>query len=307
MGESGTPARNEARMIALVPVLGLLWGFNWPAVRICLDEIAPWTLRATGLLLGGSLLVLLALARGRSLRVKSAHLPRLIFSALLNIGAFNVLLAFAQLGATTSRAAIVTFTMPVWATLLARIFLGERYDGRRIAGLALGIAGLVALGWPLLRAGQLSIGLFFALAGGMCWAAGTVLTKRLPIAAAPLAIAAWQLLIGGVFAATGALLFEGLPILKPLSERTLWALGYHIVMTQALAYFLWFEIVTRIPAGTASLGLLTVPAVGVACATLILGERPTLADGIGLLLVIAAAATVLLPARRREVSTPLAR
>jgi drug/metabolite transporter (DMT)-like permease len=295
------------RYIALVPILGVLWGFNWPAVKICLGEIAPWTLRATGMLLGGLILAAFVLLRGGSLRVRRDHWLRLACAGILTIGAFNILLAFAQLAAPTSRSAIVTFTMPIWATLFARIVLGERFDRRRLLGLAIGIAGLAALGWPLLLHGRLSFGLLYALAGGMCWAAGTVLTKRFRVAAPPLVIAAWQLLIGAAFAATGMLAAEGVPWPHALREETLIALAYHVLLAQALAYFLWFEVVARIPAGIASLGMLLVPAFGVCGAMLFLGERPTTADFLGLALIVAAAASVLLPARHSEVSAGVAR
>ena len=289
------PSRTDARSAALIPLLGLLWGFNWPAVKIALGEIAPWTLRTTGLLTAGAILACIAVLRKRSLAVRRDHWLRLTVAGFLSIACFNVLLAFAQLAAPTSRAVIVTFTMPIWATFFARFVLGERFDRRRIAGIGLGIAGLAALGWPLVRAGQLSIGLLYALAAGVCWAAGTVVTKRFPVEAPALAIAAWQLLIGGACAGVGMLTFEGLPVLWPLNQETALALAYHVLLAQALAYYLWFEVVSRIAAGIASLGTLMVPAVGVLGAILVLGERPTRMDYLGLVLIIGAAAAVLLP------------
>jgi drug/metabolite transporter (DMT)-like permease len=290
-----------AASLVLVALLGLLWGFNWPAVRIALGEIPPWTLRAVGLLLGGLTLAGVAGLRGRSLSVRPAHWPRLALAGVLSIAAFNVLLAFAQLAAPTSRAAIVAFTMPIWAALLARFALGERFDRRRVAGLGLGVAGLVALGAPLLLAGRFQVGLLYALLAGVSWAAGTVVTKRFPVEAAPLAVAAWQLLVGAACAAAGMLAFEGLPWPWPLQGSTLLALAYHVLLAQALAYLLWFEVVARLPAGTAALGTLLVPAVGVLGAVLLLGERPTATDALGLLLVVGAAAAVLLPPRAKPV------
>ncbi|MEN5083756.1 DMT family transporter [Bosea sp. TWI1241] len=287
------------RALLLVPLLGLLWGFNWPAVRISLTEIAPWTLRAAGMSFAGLVLVAVALARGVSLSVPRAHWGRLVVAGLLSIAAFNVLLAFAQLMAPTSRAAILTFTMPVWATLLARLVLGESFDRRRLAGLGFGLAGLACLGLPLIRAGALSPGLVLALIASVSWALGTIVTKRWPVAAPALTIAAWQLLIGGGAAAIGMLAFEGLPVPKALSPRVAAALAFHILGAQALAYFLWFVVIARLPAGIASLGTLMVPAVGVLGSVLLLGERPTPSDWLGLALVMAASGTIMLPARRK--------
>lgn len=286
------------RALLLVPLLGLLWGFNWPAVRISLTEIAPWTLRAAGMSFAGLVLVAVALARGVPLVVPRAQWLRLVVAGFLSIAAFNVLLAFAQLAAPTSRAAILTFTMPIWATLLARFVLREAFDGRRLAGLALGIAGLLCLGLPLIAAGQLSLGLMLALLAAVSWALGTIVTKRWPVAAPALVIAAWQLLIGGLVAGVGMLVFEGLPVLRLLSPRVVAALGFHIIGAQALAYFLWFTVVARLPAGIASLGTLMVPAVGVLGSVLLLGERPTPTDWLGLALVVAASGAIMIPARR---------
>jgi drug/metabolite transporter (DMT)-like permease len=288
-----------SRSLLLVPLLGLLWGFNWPAVRISLTEIAPWTLRAAGMTFAGLVLVAIALARGVPLAVPREQWPRLIIAGFLSIAAFNVLLAFAQLMAPTSRAAILTFTMPIWATLLALPLLGERFDRRRLLGLGLGISGLVCLGLPLIRSGQLSPGLALALLAALSWALGTIVTKRWPVAAPALTIAAWQLLVGGVAAGLGMLVFEGLPVPKLLSPKVAAALSFHILGAQALAYFLWFVVVARLPAGIASLGTLMVPAVGALGSVLLLGERPTATDWLGLALVVAASGAIMIPASRK--------
>lgn len=293
----GLSPQSPAHSLLLVPLLGLLWGFNWPAVRIALTEIAPWTLRAGGMAFAGLVLVAVALARGVPLTVAKKEWLRLIVAGFLSIAAFNVLLAFAQLAAPTSRAAILTFTMPIWATLLARLVLGEVFDRRRLLGLALGIAGLTCLGLPLIASGQFSLGLALALVASVSWALGTIVTKRWPVSAPALAVAAWQLLIGGATAGVGMLVFEGLPVPKLSSPHVLAALGFHIVGAQALAYFLWFVVIARLPAGIASLGTLMVPAVGVLGSVLLLGERPTATDWLGLALVIAASSTIMIPRR----------
>ena len=287
-----------ARSLLLVPLLGLLWGFNWPAVRISLTEIAPWTLRAGGMTFAGLALVAVALASGISLRVPAAHWPRLVVAGILSIAAFNILLAFAQLMAPTSRAAILTFTMPVWATLMAWPVLGERFDRPRLIGLGLGIAGLLCLGLPLIKAGQVSPGLALAVLASVSWALGTIVTKRGPVGAPTLTIAAWQLLIGGAAAGIGMLVFEGLPVPKALSPPVAVALTFHILGAQALAYFLWFTVIARLPAGIASLGTLMVPAVGALGSVLLLGERPAASDWLGLVLVVAASGAILVSPKR---------
>jgi drug/metabolite transporter (DMT)-like permease len=64
-----------------------------------------------------------------------------------------------------------------------------------------------------------------------------------------------------------------------------------------LAYFLWFGIIGRIPAMTASLGVLSAPVIGVVATAILLGERQTLSDIIGYTLIFAASVCVMLPSR----------
>jgi drug/metabolite transporter (DMT)-like permease len=72
------------------------------------------------------------------------------------------------------------------------------------------------------------------------------------------------------------------------------ALVFSGLVGSGIAYFLWFDIVRRLPAMTASLGVLSVPAVGIVASVVMLGERPTVSDIVGFALIFAAAAFVLL-------------
>jgi drug/metabolite transporter (DMT)-like permease len=288
-----TAVASRGTATALVPLLGLLWGLNWVAVRICLTEIPPWTLRVAGFGIGTLALFGFIRWKGTSLHVPREHWWRLLVVGFLSITAYNLFSAFAQLSATTTRSAVLSYTMPIWAVILARIVLGERLDRRRALGLALGIAGLVSLGWPILAAGQFSVGLLYALMSGMFWAAGSVVLKRFPIGAGALTISWWQLLLALPVTIVGMLVFEGIPELRPLQTATIWAFIYHAILAQAVATAVWFTILEALPTGIASIGSLLVPAVGVIGATVLLGERPTTGDLLGLAFIVTASAVVL--------------
>lgn len=281
------------RNAVLVVVLGLAWGMNWPAVRLALDGFEPFTFRAIGFSCSTLLLFAVMALRGIRPVVPRAHWPRLALVGAFSVAAYNLFSALAQLSASTTRSAVLSYTMPVWTVLFARLVVGERFDRRRILGLLLGAAGLVALGEPILRAGQFTIGLVHAVLSGIVWAGGSVTLKRFPIAAPPLVITSWQLLLGALISTALALALEGVPVRVP-DHAGAWAgLAYNVVIGQALATTLWFTILGRMPAGIAAIGSLLVPAVGVIGATLILGEHPTASDWLGLVLIVAAAATVL--------------
>ncbi|MER1966116.1 DMT family transporter [Castellaniella sp. GW247-6E4] len=287
--------------LSAIVLLAVFWGMNWPAVRIALYEVPPWTLRAIGMGAGALFLAALTILRRERLRPESGEWLPILAAGFFSITQFNLLLAFAQLLAPTTRAVIVTYTMPVWTILFARLLLGERLDGRRWTGLILGVAGLLGLGWPLVQAGTFSYGLALALLAGMSWALGTIISKRFPVATPSMSVVAWQLAGGATVAAIGAVVFESeSPVdWTTLRAETWMALGYHIIFAQALAYMAWYKLLDRLPAGTVSLSMLLVPAIGVMGSILMLGEHPTFADYAGLLLMTAAASAVHAPRRTR--------
>jgi drug/metabolite transporter (DMT)-like permease len=76
------------------------------------------------------------------------------------------------------------------------------------------------------------------------------------------------------------------------------------VVGNGIAYGLWFDIVRRLPAATASLGVLSVPVIGVVASVAILGEVPTAPDIVGFAMIFAASACVLLTRPTTPEATP---
>lgn len=269
-------------------VAALFWGLNWPAVKIALEGFSPWAIRALGFCIGATLLAALAKLLGRSLAVPAGHRTSLFISAMLNVAGFNMFVVFAQLAMPASRAAILTFTMPMWATLFGAMFAGERIDTLRAVALASGAAGLALLSrpyWPQLASGTVPPGLIYVLGAAILWAAGTVYAKYRRIPADPVSTTAWQLGIGAAVAAIGMLIFET-PRVDLSSPWVAGAFTYHVVLALALAYFLWFELLERVPSGTAALGTLLIPVFAVVGSIVLLGERPSVTDYAGLALIL---------------------
>ena len=298
---SPIPPVAGANALVAVLSLALLWGLNWPAVKIVLSWWSPWALRSVGLGVGGLLLFGLAIARRETLRIAPGQRLRLVISSLLSIVGFNLGTAFAQMAGSTSRAAIVTYSMPVWVVLIAWLMIGEKPDRTRQVAVLLGVLGLALLGIPLVHVDDSPAGPLFALAAGLSWAIGTVFVKRYPISASAMVSTAWQLAIGATVSLTGWMLWRAPAqpdVLAAYPPTWFWiALAFHVVLATALAYLIWFNVVARMPAGVASMGTLLVPVVGVGGAMLLLGERPSASDLGGFVLITAAAALALLAPR----------
>jgi drug/metabolite transporter (DMT)-like permease len=288
------PGRDGTAKLMLV-LLSLAWGLAWPAIRVALDEVAPWTVRVLGYAAGTAFMFSLVRLRGRKPSLPFGRIyGHVIVSAFLSVLGFGLLTTFAQLNAMTSRVVIVSYSMPIWASLLAWPILGEPLNPRSVVGLLLCVSGLTLLIYPAASADP-PLGLLLALAAALSWAAGTIYLKWARIPADGILITAWQLAVASIVTATGVAVFEGVPRLWPLSLPAVLALAFHGLIGTGIAYFLWFSIVGRLPAATATLGLLCVPVVGIVSSIVLLGERPSAADAIGFTLIFAAAASVLLP------------
>ena len=285
------------RLTLIAPLLALAWGLNWPAVKIMLSTIPPFTARGLGLGLGALLLLGLAALQRKPLWPTRAAWPGIAFGGLFTVAIFNFCTAFAQLNTSTSRAAVLTFTMPLMAAALAWIFLGERPGRRGVFALLLGAAGIGVLAAPVLQGigsaptGAL-IGLLFPLLAAAAWAVGTVFAKRWPPQGDRIVFTAWQLLLGGLAGGVAALIAgESWPSVWP--PRVIAALTYHVLIATAVADVLWYILLERLSVTVSSLTTLAVPVVGVLGAMALVGDRPSAADALGFALVLGAAALVL--------------
>jgi drug/metabolite transporter (DMT)-like permease len=277
----------------LVVLLAFAWGLNWIAAAVALREVSPWSLRVAGSGIGAVTLIAAALITGHSLRVPRGEHVHVMVAGFFNVAAFQILSGFAQLSGATSRAIIITYSMPIWTTMLSTVVLGERLNRVRIIAFGLCVAGLAILLWPLFATGFPPF-VFYSLGCALSWCVATVYIKWAKVTIAPLANAAWQLLFGLLFIATGTFVFEGFPHLWPVRNDTLLAVLFVGVLGVGLAHFLWWSIIGRLPAITASLGSLIVPVVGVSASAIYLGERLTIPDIVGFVMIFAAAACVLL-------------
>ncbi|TVQ36416.1 MAG: DMT family transporter [Geminicoccaceae bacterium] len=301
---SAPPAATSRRAVGwrellLLLSIGLFWGLNWPAVRVILFELPPFSLRGLAFTVAAVILFLVARARRERLWPERAEWGPLLVVALLSIFGFNVFVAFGQLNTETSRAAIIAFTMPVWATLLALFVLGERITWERALALALGMAGLaLLLGDDLFDVTRSPKGALFTLGGAFSWAAGTVLLKQRTWSLPPLAMAAWMLAISAPPALVAALVMEA-PLTLPMPSATTWLVfAYHVLFPMVWCYAAWVVLVAKLPAPVAAIGTLMIPVVGVASAIVLLGEPLTLSILGALALVVGGVALVLLlPAR----------
>jgi drug/metabolite transporter (DMT)-like permease len=249
------------------------WGFNWPVTKYLLSELPPLTMRGATGVIGASLLALLALVSGQSLRVPRELWPRLVLAAFLNVACWMALMGLALLYLPASEAALIAYTMPIWASMLSWPVLGERPNLLRVISLVMAFAGLAAImGGNGLAASVTKLpGIIMALGGAFGFAVGTVMAKKLPLNLPPLSAAAWQIGIGCLPVAIVGLLVEKADV-AALSNLGWILIFYSTVIQFCIAYVSWFAALARLPASVAAIGTMAVPVIGVVASAVALHE-----------------------------------
>jgi drug/metabolite transporter (DMT)-like permease len=296
-----TSARRAARRVPasglfLVAVLTLVWGCNWPVLKLGVTELAPLTFRGATLPFAALGLLLAARLSGDSIRIPREHWGKVLALALFNIAAWNGLILFGVQQMPAGRSAILAYTMPVWTVLFGMALLHEPLSRRKIIGLLLGMLGMaVLLGEDVRHITRSPMGTLFILAAAISWAFGTVLLRRWKPPVPQNTLTGWMMLIGWLPIAVCVPLFDEHPIssLAHMSGTAWFAVLYNIFLAGTVAHWAWFTMARTLPVAVSSLSSLPVPVVGVLSGILFLGERPGPSEYIALALVLASLSAVL--------------
>jgi drug/metabolite transporter (DMT)-like permease len=285
----------------LLALLSLFWGLAWPAMKIVLGEVRPWTFRAICLAAGGAALLALARAGGTSLRVPAGDLKPLVITSLINITGWHILSAYGISMLHAGRAAIIAYTMPLWAILLGRLLLKEHITSARLWALAIGSTGLALLLAPDMQTvGAAPLGALMMVGAAACWGAGTVLVKFFKWHMPGTLVMGWQLLIGGIPIIVGAILIDPVTAVAAVSWKAVAALMFVVALPTIFCHWAFFMVVQIFPANVAALSTLSVPVIGVFSSALILGEPVTATELIALFLVVLSLGLTSLGGRRTD-------
>ena len=255
-----------------VATLTLLWGTNWPLFPLAVSEVSVWTFRAVCVTGAGVLVLAWACLRGQDLRIPRQHWLIVALAAIVYLGSWNIASTYAAVMIPTGQAAILGFTMPLWAALGSRVFFGERLAGRALAAIALTAIGVLLLLFKgLSQYASAPAGFTMGLLSGIGWAAGTLILKRYPVPVPSTVLTGWQLLIVGVPLIAIALGLGSHEWFVP-SWTSVTVIAYITIVPMAVGNVAWFGIVSRVPAAVATLSPILVPVVAMLAGTVVRHE-----------------------------------
>ena len=313
-GPARAPATAAARppaveLAAAFASIYLVWGSTFLAIRYAVETIPPFAMMAVRCLLGGGILLGIALVRERGIAwpTRREWGGALVLGAFLFVGCHGVL-AYAEERVPSGIAALCLATIPLFVPLLAWALPGGSPPSRRrsaalVAGFA-GVAMLVAsqgTGGGLHPADALLL-----LGSALSWAAGTVATRVVPVPRSPTMGAAMPLLAGGVVLTVIALASGELSAgrLDHVSARSVGGLAYLVVLGTVVTFSAYVWLLRQVaPARVATYAFVN-PAVAVVLGWALAGESLTVGAVVASAVIVVAVAVAVSEREPAPVSAP---
>jgi drug/metabolite transporter (DMT)-like permease len=278
------------RDLGALLLLSALWGASFIFIRVAVAGLGPFVLveLRVGLAAAGLALSAALLRRLPKLRVRWRQFALL---GLVNVAIPFSLISAAEINLTASLAAILNSTTVMFTAIVAAVWMGDALTTRKVFGVVLGIIGVTVLvGWDPMAvdwAVILSVGAM--LVASLGYALGSVYAKRTFVGSSPLAIATGQLTAASLLMLPLAAV--SVPDERPSTIVVLSVLGLALPST-ALAYMLYFRLISNVGPTSTSTVTLLVPLFGLVFGVLLLDEPVGLGTLAGLILILSSVTLV---------------
>ena len=285
------------RQIWGLVALTLMWGINWPMMKFSLRELSPMYFRALTMSCGALWLFSYYRVKGVRMWPQSTEWRSVVTLGLPNMLGWHTLSILGVKELASGRAAILGFTMPIWTVLLGVLLFKEKLTQRIVFAMV-----AVALTIGLLTFNELTalsgkpLGIVWMELAALCWAAGTLLMRRMNLTIPMETLTVWMLVLASICLWVLAAALEPWPSWQ-FSAPVWGSLVYGALINYGFAQVIWFGLARHLPPSTSAMSVMAVPLVGTLSATLIVNEMPGWPDLVAVLCVMGAIAAVLLPPR----------
>jgi drug/metabolite transporter (DMT)-like permease len=293
---SGMTSLSRKDWILLV-LLTLFWGVNWPIMKIGVQDFPPVAFRTMCMIGGLPALWLAARLQGSSITIPRSQIKPVIALAIPNMLIWHMFVILGVKMLSSGRAAILGYTMPIWAVLFGLLLFGDRIARLAWLGIGFALAGaLLLLSSEFIALAGRPAGSVLVLIAAATWGYGTVMMKRSRLDMPTIVLTFWMLALTTVAMGAASFLFERSAWRLPTPVE--WtAILYNALIIFGFAHVVWFRLARTLPPVASSLSLMMIPVLGVFSGAWMLGETPHWQDYAAMLLILAAMSTVLLKPR----------
>ena len=288
----------NAKDLLMVLIVTVSWGMNYPVMKFVVNTYPPSAFRAYTFLLGFFCLAVYARIKGISLSIPIKERWPVFKLSIFNMVGWHLPMIYGVSMLNSGRAAIIGYTMPVWALLASALLFKEKITWRAMLGIVLAMCAALLLAWGSMgQWGNKPSGVGVMLIGAFIWGIGNAMMKNAKLGIHGISLSFWALFIA----------FGFFLIITCLFERELWqwpnflqwlAIIYNGVIAFAISYVAWFHVARKLSAVSSGLSIMLVPVFGVTGGALVLGESVTIEDISALFLILLAMIVVLLPSEQ---------
>lgn len=283
------------RQWTLLALLTLVWGVNWPIMKVGVTGFPPLTFRLWCLWLGVPVLALVLKHQKLPFAIERKHWPEVLKLSLFNMILWHSLIIVAVQSLSSGRAAILGYTMPIFSAVLGAAVFKDRLPHRAWVGVGAAAGGVLLLLWhELSNLSGRPLGVMLALGAAAAWAMGTQLLRRTQMPAHTLTLAFWMSVLTSISLTVLAWIFER-DQWHAAPAHTVGAIVYNAVLVIGFAHSVWFYLARSLPPIASTLSVMMIPIVGVFSGALWLGEVLHWQDWSAIALVLVAIASVLWP------------
>lgn len=270
----------------LLVALVVIWGMTWPIMKMGLIWIDPLWFTVVRLLIALFSLITLLLFLGRFKLPHKEDMPIVLGVGILQFACLTSLVNLGLAEVSAGRAALLSYTTPLWVTPGAHFFLKEQVSSKIMVGVAVGVCGLLVLFNPFgfdWSDQTVVKGNVLLLLAALCWALSILHVRKHQWKGSALELAPWQIAVALLIVIPLAYWSETRPTVW--SNELLVIVLYCGILTTAFGQWASIRVAQILPAVTVSLGFLMIPLAGILFSALWLGETLTLTLGVGTLLI----------------------
>lgn len=283
--------------LVLLVALTLVWGINWPIMKVGVMGYPPLSFRVLSMWIGLPVLALVLLWRREPFRVAREHWGALAWLTVFNMLFWHTLAVLAVQSLSSGRAAILGYTMPVFSAIVGAVWFQQRLPLRAWGGVAAAALGVVLLLWhEFVRLSGAPQGVVMMLVAAAMWAVGTQMMRRTTLPYSTLTLSFWMTLLATLWMSLMAWAFER-DGWTALPSPVVWgSIVYNALGVFAFAQVAWLVLARDLPPIASTLSVMMIPVLGVFSGAGWLGEVLHWQDWAAVGLIMVAIGSVLWPA-----------
>jgi len=290
--------RFRARLYACFALVYLVWGSSFLVARVGVSDLPPLLFTSLRSLIGGALLLGLALYRGNRLPETPHEWRQILFFSLVLIALTSGASTFALKYIASNEVALLNASMALWIAGLGTLGpKGQKLPVPSLVGLALGFVGVALLVWPQEMRITSHVGWqLLVLAAAFVWASGMIVYRNTTLLIGPIAFNAMIMLVGGVLLGTVGIATGELPDWH-WEWRGMIAILFLAVFASAITYTAFTWLVKNARTDHVATFAYVNPAIATVLGWIVLGETLTPQQMLGMLVVLGGVVLVTMPHR----------